>query len=49
MRLAAKIFSDTKFTVKQGNAEEQPGAGCEIKRWEATTKIVVFLFTFETI
>ncbi|MBZ4669697.1 MAG: hypothetical protein JG769_1 [Oscillospiraceae bacterium] len=44
MRLTAKI-GYTKIAAKQGNAEEQPDAGCGIKLWEATMKIAVFLFT----
>jgi hypothetical protein len=38
MRLTAKIVH-TKIAAKQGNAEEQPDAGCGVKLWEAAMKI----------
>ena len=46
MRLITKNIANTNFTVKQGNAEEQPGAGCGIKRWEAAARAAVFLSSF---
>lgn len=41
MRLTAKIVH-TKIAAKQGNAEEQPDAGCGVKLWEAAMKIAAF-------
>ena len=45
MRLTAKNMTHTLYAAKQGNAEEQPDAGCGIKLWKAATKVAAFLFT----
>ena len=37
-----QISDNTKIAAKQGNAEERPDAGCEIKRWKAATKMSSF-------
>ena len=34
-----QISDNTKIAAKQGNAEERPDAGCEIKRWKAAAEI----------
>lgn len=42
MRLIHKILDHTKITAKQGNAEERPDAGCEIKRWNSASEMSQF-------
>ena len=37
-----QISDNTKISAKQGNAEERPDAGCEIKRWEAAAEMSSF-------
>lgn len=37
-----QISDNTKIAAKQGNAEERPDAGCEIKRWEAAAEMSSF-------
>lgn len=44
MRLTAKILTNALHAVKQGNAEEQPDAGCGIKLWKAAVKVRFFSF-----
>ena len=34
-----QISDNTKIAAKQGNAEERPDAGCEIKRWKAAAEM----------
>ena len=37
-----QISDNTKISAKQGNAEEQPDAGCGIKRWKAAAEMSSF-------
>lgn len=37
-----QISDNTKIAAKQGNAEERPDAGCEIKRWKAAAEMSSF-------
>lgn len=37
-----QISDNTKIAAKQGNAEERPDAGCEIKRWKAVAEMSSF-------
>ena len=37
-----QISDNTKIAAKQGNAEEQPDAGCEKKRWKAAAEMSSF-------
>ena len=34
-----QISDNTKIAAKQGNAEERPDAGCEIKRWKTAAEM----------
>jgi hypothetical protein len=45
MCLTAKNLTNALYAAKQGNAEEQPDAGCGIKLWKAAAKVAAFLFT----
>ena len=40
--ISHKNFDNTKIAAKQGNAEERPDAGCEIKRWKAAAEMSSF-------
>jgi len=37
-----QISDNTKIAAKQGNAEERPDAGCEIKLWKAAAEMSSF-------
>ena len=37
-----QISDNTKIAAKQGNAEERPDAGCEIKRWKTAAEMSSF-------
>ena len=37
-----QISDNTKIAAKQGNAEERPDAGCEIKWWKAAAEMSSF-------